>query len=310
MRPTHSRSTDRLVAGLLVFAGLAIAAPANGEGLFQASDPDPGMEVLQTQDQASGASYASLSLGVDWYSAYYFRGIIQEDDGFIAQPYVELGLTLFETEESAVYFAVGIWNSIHSEIDTAGDDGFEEWYELDVYASAGITFGDWDVSVTYTNYSSPSDAFQSIDEIGVGIAYSDSFLPGDFSLNPYIYVASEIGENGALGGPGIYMELGIEPTIYEPESGPLEGLSMSFPVTLGLGFDDYFAFSGDNSDNEDTFGFVQFGVSASYPLPIDWGDWAVSAGVYGLYLGESLEDLNQDDEDIEVLGTVGLSVSF
>src|SRR5512145_1806963 len=58
----------------------------------------------------------TFSGGNDFTTAYFFRGILQERDGFITQPYGEVGVKLHEAEEGPVrgftLFA-GLWNSIH-----------------------------------------------------------------------------------------------------------------------------------------------------------------------------------------------------
>src|SRR5262245_33911714 len=77
----------------------------------------------------------SLSVGSDFTTAYFFRGILQERDGFIWQPYGELGFNLFTADEgssepvkSFSLFA-GSWNSIHSEKTLASGSGPGNWYE-------------------------------------------------------------------------------------------------------------------------------------------------------------------------------------
>ena len=48
-------------------------------------------------------------------TSYYFRGIVQETSGFIAQPYLEAGLhQLYEGDNGSVSLAAGTWNSLHS----------------------------------------------------------------------------------------------------------------------------------------------------------------------------------------------------
>ena len=53
---------------------------------------------------------------------YYFRGIIQETEDSIIQPYGEIGVTLYEGPSGAglgsISASMGIWNSFHG-----GDTG-------------------------------------------------------------------------------------------------------------------------------------------------------------------------------------------
>jgi hypothetical protein len=58
----------------------------------------------------------SVAAGIDFSNAYYFRGIIQETEGFIAQPFLEAGISLFEGDSGlqSVSVTSGLWNSLHS----------------------------------------------------------------------------------------------------------------------------------------------------------------------------------------------------
>src|SRR5687768_16373201 len=57
----------------------------------------------------------SLDVGVDFTTDYYFRGIIQETEDSIIQPYAEIGLNLYKGEGSlnSISGTLGIWNSFH-----------------------------------------------------------------------------------------------------------------------------------------------------------------------------------------------------
>jgi hypothetical protein len=112
----------------------------------------------------------SLSLGADWASAYYFRGIANvQNGGSNVQPYAEVGFKLLENQGplTALTFAPGIWNNFQY-----GDDGRlvepsdpRFWFEADLYAKLSATWGEvLTTGVTYTHYTSPNDSFiESID---------------------------------------------------------------------------------------------------------------------------------------------------
>jgi hypothetical protein len=54
--------------------------------------------------------------GVDFTTHHISRGLVLQDQGFIAQRYMELGFTLFEDEGAGLskFTAFGgIWNSLH-----------------------------------------------------------------------------------------------------------------------------------------------------------------------------------------------------
>jgi len=91
-------------------------------------------------------------------------------------------------------------------------------------------------------------------------------------------------------------------------------VSVSFPVTLGLGLDDYYeaADSAGQVTSDDTFGFVDAGVVAGVPLaaiPQEYGSWEATAGVHFLTLGGNLQSANAGDP-FEVLGLFGISLSY
>jgi hypothetical protein len=54
--------------------------------------------------------------GVDWTSAYFFRGIKQETEDLILQPYGEVGVKLVDQAGAltALTLTGGVWNSLHT----------------------------------------------------------------------------------------------------------------------------------------------------------------------------------------------------
>ncbi|MGF1634408.1 MAG: hypothetical protein ACFCVE_11210 [Phycisphaerae bacterium] len=251
-----------------------------------------------------------ISGGVDFTHAYYFRGIIQEDDGLIVQPYLEVGIDVAETDDVTVGAAVGIWNSIHDE-DTGSDgDGPESWYESDVYAGLSFGFGDFSADVIYTIYTSPNNAFSTVQELGFGLAYAGA-IEGDGVNFTYEVGAGLFFEldNSAFGPEeGIYAELGFTPG-FEIEFSDTFSLPIEVPFVVGLNVDDYY----DDGTDDDTFGYVSVAVATSIPLefiPEKYGAWSASASLKYLYLASDLlEDANDGDES-EFIGTVGISFEY
>ncbi len=303
-------------------------------------DTTPEQVVAQITGQAEAdeapaeepevGSAFSWELGFDITNAYYFRGIIQENQGFIIQPYADGSWTIFEEGDgfiNSMAFGLGIWNSFHDGPSGSGGATVdpESWYESDLYFY--LSFGlplDISLDIIYTFYTSPNDSFSTVHELALGIGFNDQpwwealGIP-DFTLNPGMTFAFET-QNTAFGpDEGIYFEFGIEPEFMPFEEGPLKDLTVSIPVTIGLSISDYYEtartfdddlgdFVGENDD--DAFGYVQVGVAASLPLPIpaQFGQASLSAGVNVLFLGDSLEDANNDD-DVEVIGVIGVSIS-
>lgn len=243
----------------------------------------------------------SLSSGLDIPTAYFFRGIIQKADGFIAQPYLEGGLTLLDGDGglSGVSVAAGTWNSLHSD-KTGAELDPEMWYENDFYASLGLTFGgSVDASLTYTAYTSPNNLFGTVEEIALGIS-------GGGLLSPYATFAFELdGQADGGSNEGTYLELGAEYGLPLPEDAPV---SISIPVSLGMSLSDYYELDG--VDNK--FGFFNIGASLGVPLsgiPAAFGEWDFHASGNILILGDTTKAFNGDDGSQPIF-TFGIGVSY
>lgn len=248
-----------------------------------------------------------LELGLDWTSAYYFRGLVQEDNGFIFQNWLDVGIDLVERDDWTLSTNFGIWNSFHEETDTAGttDSFLKHLFETDYYAQLELEAGSWTIDLLYVLYTSPSDAFDTIGEIDLSVGFDDSGLWNDrFALNPSVTLAFEVHDGG--GTEDSYLELGIAPG-FERTLGKT-AVSIEFPVVVGFSIDDYYI---DANDEEDCFGFVQAGVEVGVPLgvPERFGVWTLNGGVSVLLLGQAAEDAN-DGDDTEVIGHFGLTIAY
>jgi hypothetical protein len=253
----------------------------------------------------------SISGGTDITTAYFFRGILQERDGFIIQPYAELGVNLYKGEGplSGLSLFGGFWNSIHQEATGASATELDVLYEQDWYG--GLQLGLLDNRVTtrafYIAYTSPNDAFATVQEVDLSAALDDSEWLGAFAMKPTILFGFET-ENTAFGTErGQYMELGVSPgfNIIDSDTVPV---TLSFPNKVGVSLDDYYEVT---DDNEDFFGYYSGGIKLSVPLafiPEDYGAWSASGGVQFLVLGRNTGDLN--DEDFWTVGTWGVSMAY
>lgn len=250
-----------------------------------------------------------LSIGADYTTKYYFRGIRQEDSGFIIQPFADAALDLVRSDAATLSAKIGVWNSFHGEATgaTTGDSFVKHWYECDLYAGLGFTVGKWALDARYYFYTSPSDAFGTVEEFDFGASFDDSEYLGAWSLKPSVVLAVETGSNAADGATnGTYLQLGISPG-FTFDADPFKGIAVSFPVTLGLSLSNYYEADDDN----DAFGYVSVAAKVSIPLGEggSWGAWALNASVQGLFLGDAAESISGGD-DAEFIATVGVSVSF
>jgi len=249
----------------------------------------------------------SFSLGTEITSAYFFRGYVQEDQGFIFQPWAELGVSLVEGADNSpgVSLVFGSWSSLHSEKTGATEQNLQAWYETDIYG--GITL-DWDafsLGASYTVYTYPNSDFNTVQEIGVTAGFSlpeDSMCQkvlGDISLGLHF----EVDNSNVSTDEAIYMELGFGPSfdIFD------EKATLSIPVTLGFSLDDYYI---DSGGDDDFFGYASVGADVAIPLGSGaYGEWTLNVGGNLLLLGSATEAANGGDE-VEVIGYIGLSFSF
>ncbi|MGH7381557.1 MAG: hypothetical protein ACREKR_04925 [Candidatus Methylomirabilales bacterium] len=206
---------------------------------------------------------------------------------------------------------LGIWNSFQSQSPGIPSDP-TGWYEADLYG--GLTFGLFDklqAGVIYTAYISPNSSFGTVQEIAFKLAFDDSKLLGAFALSPSVLFAFELdgqADAGLISDEGLYVQLGIQPgfKLFEDAKYPI---SVTFPMILGLGLDDYYEF---NTGNNSTFGYFDLGLVVGIPLsfiPAAYGTWEIHAGVHFLFLGDNLETVNRGDS-FEAVGTFGISMTY
>ena len=260
----------------------------------------------------------SLTGGFDFVTAYVFRGIMQERNGLIWEPYLTVTGNLYSVEDydlgrdgpvSSVSLFGGTWNSLQS-AQTGGTDGNDPvFYETDWYGGANFgLFNKATAGVSYVAYTSPSDAFRTIQEVDLNFSLDDSDWLGAFALYPSAVVAYEF-DGMALGTKkGAYLQLGIRPTweAIKSESYPI---TLAFPVLTGLSLDNYYETDGSNNE---TWGFTSFGVQGSVPLAFmgeNYGAWAFTMGATLYTFNHNLQEIN-DDDDPWVVGQAGITVTY
>lgn len=319
MKTPHLSTSRASGHALLLIAGLAagLAAPAAwaAENLEFSS---AAIEVAAQAEEPAAeggepGSKLAFKFGTDWTTAYFFRGIRQEDRGFIVEPYGEMGFELLSGEEGSLSLIAGIWNSFHDHATgaTNNSDLVDKWYESDLYVGLSGSLGDFSMGVSYIFYTSPNGAFATVQEVDFFLGYDDSHFWGDstFAINPSIVLAHETGGGNADGGlnRGTYLQPGIAPG-FTADLGPLGDVGFSFPILVGLSLSDYYENAGGG---DETFGYLSVGAKATFTLPIpqDFGAWSLTGGVNVLFLGDSTEAINGGD-DSEVIGSVGLLIEF
>jgi len=288
---------------------LALTAAALLPGIALAADPPP-------QDKISGLT------GVTFTSDYNSRGLLLENQGFIAQPYGELDFLITESKDGPLNKLTlfgGVWSSLHSE-GTFAQHSPTDWFEFDWYVGASADWGKLNTAFSYWEFISPNGAFGTARNFQLKLSYDDTSLWNNkpwegFGLKPYAIIFVETaGKAGTGKDRGIYLELGVAPSYtFSPKSD--YPITVAVPVTVGLGFSDFYGDGSASNDNE-FYGFSSIGVAASVPLKFmsDYGAWTLTAGGYFYHFGPGVDWFNKattaGDSDIDLVGSVGVSIAF
>jgi hypothetical protein len=287
---------------------------------FMTPGPNTGAERLPTplapepaeagEEPAVNSGAVHLTLGFDVTNAYFWRGLRQEDEGVIFQPYASASVDLWSNDDFVLQGFVGTWNSAHSE-DTgasATDDAIRSWYESDVYFGLTATTGRWKFGAQYAWFLSPNNAFATVQELQFSASLNDGDWLGEWAMSPSATVVIETGDGTSDGQEkGVYLQLGIEPG-FNVESESLDGLRISVPIMVGLSAKDYYE---DGAGSDEFFGFASAGVKASLALPVNqkYGAWSAYVSANALLLGDVGATLNED-EDTDFVLAAGVSMSY
>jgi len=299
-------------------SSLANAAEFNMELL---SGPNTGEPALPTpppprslgSDESAAeppvnAGAVHLSIGLDLTNAYFSRGLRQEDEGFIAQPWATVGFDLLNNDEWSLQAYAGSWNSLHTEETGAAntEDATGKWYESDAYFGLTATTGNWELGAQYGWFTSPNSAFTTVEELQFSAGYDDSEAMGDWALSPSAVLVIETGDGTSDGlGKGAYLQCSVEPGC---ECASVEGLAFSVPVIAGFSASDYYEHD-DGSD--DAFGFLSLGAKAEYAPTCSgrYGEWSCYIAVNALFLGDLGKELNDNDGTAFVV-SAGVSMEY
>jgi hypothetical protein len=267
----------RQIAGSLVILGMMSAPLAAQENTATGAA------------SAASVDRVTVTTGIDFPTAYVFRGILQEDGGFIAQPPIDLGVTL----NGGVSMNFGKWESLHT-----AETG--TYYESDYYAAVTFTAGRFKPGVMFTSYTSPNEKFSTVSELAAVLAYDDR--GSAFPLSPKAIIAFEL-DGQADGGAeqGTYLELGIRPGLSVAPR-----LTLAVPVKVGISLKDYY----EGASGSNRFGYFDAGLIASVPIVSGrGGTLEVHGGVDVLFFGENLKMVNHGD-GVKPVGVFGLGFTY
>jgi len=271
------RSIGPIAASVCLIASFAAPATAQTSAAPAAAAAPAGAAAPAPAEAAAPAKIYTVTTGLDFTSAYLFRGILQKSGGAIGQPYADVAFAL----NHGITADVGTWNSIHSANDVVN------WYERDYFASLTFTTGKLKPGLLYTSYTSPTDRFATVHELAGTLAVDDS--KSKFPLSPKVVLAFELADGQADGGQnkGTYLELGAKPGIkLAPKA------TLYIPATTGLSVNHYY--EGPTGDN--TFGYFDLGSQLSVPVASGkGGTLEVHGGIDFLWLGDNMKLLNGGD---------------
>lgn len=278
--------------------------------------PTPAVAEPKPGETGKLGSRWHITLGVEYVSAYYSRGYRQEDHGFIAQPSGSLALDLFEEGEFSMVADLALFSSFHDNpgAATSNDRVTKHWFEQDIGGGLTFKYDKHALRAAYVTYTGPSGALTTIDEVDLTYSFDDSELLGEWALSPtatLVIETTDAGSDGTTTGHGLYLELGIAPGFELEKIGidVIKGATVKFPILVGLSVSDYY----ENARNKDqTFGMLDAGAKLFIPLPLDdsYGKWTLTTGIRLLWLGDAAQTFNRDQREFEVIGSVGLNVSF
>ena len=248
---------------------------------------DDGKDVKETKDVKEQVKESCITgdLGVTLVSEYLSRGLVLENQGVIAQPYLDLYFKLYEGTGfiNKVVFNLGLWSSIHSHVQPIGStDTTRNWYEFDYTPGVSVTFAkNFTFTASYFEFDSPASAFDTARSLNFNLAYDDTDLLGKFALHPHVTYLRELDAPGFAGlqPNGNYYELGLAPGF---TAGPV---TITIPLTVGLGSQGFY--------QSDTFGYASGGVQLSIPIsfiPDCYGKWTFSGGYTYYRLGTDVAD--------------------
>lgn len=289
--------------------------------------PSPSKEVVTTQGIPHGAPLwaPSIKAGVDFTNAYFYRGLGQEDNDIVIQPWADVGINVIQENLwpwlDGVDLQVGVRSSHHFGPTGERPNGDrEKFYELDFKGGVmARLFEKWAVGLYYLNRIGVNDRLGDVHQIEWLVTFDDRDPNFDFQFSPHALLVFEVeGKSDTGFDSGIYLELGIRPEFELLRVGPHRPLTLAIPATLGLSIADYYQ---DLSGEDDIFGYFQIGAELGFPLLIARGEtagrrWVVKAlaGVDLLFLGNNTQNISEfrgtGGESVEVIGKVGINMEY
>ena len=299
-----------LLPALLTGLGAATLAPPRAAAQEVAETPvyrsnkpyASDVEAANPQEPAFG-----VSGGVDVRDHYFFRGY-DRATGFILQPYFNLDYTVYEEGDFSVTPHLGAFFSL---TETKGPENPKHWNEFRGNLGVAVEWEGLVLDFQWMLITSPSEAFERSEEVGVDIRYDDHHLWGKDSpiaaLNPTVSFFHEYYDKNDSESDS-YFGLRLEPELHPFDVGPVP-VTLSFPVEFGGSYDGYYF---TDEGHVDQAGYWQAGIKAAVNLPVKqkWQTCRLEAEVdYIRLLADSVERANGGDND-DVMLRFGVVFDF
>ena len=283
------KSINLKTAVVALALGGLIAAPATSQAGTETK------KASKNVIEETKTSCITGDLGVNFVSEYITRGIVEENQGVIAQPYADVYFRLYKGDGAInnVTLQLGGWSSLnqHNNLVPNSQWGTKNWFEFDYTAAVAVTFlKNWTSTLSYIEADYPSNGFDSNRNLQLGLAFNDADYLGVFALHPHVNVLYTM-NTSPTGSAGIkkgswYYEVGVAPsyTFLKDSRYPI---TATLPITVGLGDASGF-YGGYNGDN--IYGYFTTGVNVSVPLafiPTCYGAWTTNAGFNYYNIGNS-----------------------
>lgn len=247
--------------------------------------------------------------GVNFVSAFIAFGILQENQGAIAEPYFDLYHTLFQGDGAISKVTIGLqlWSSIHSEQTLSTPrSSLPAWYEFDYYVPLTMTIAKrTTVTISYVEYNFPNGAFHTARGVQANVGYDDTDILGPFALHPHILALYNFeGIFGIAASHAWYGEFGVAPgfVLAKRTAYPV---TFTFPLLVGIGDSNFYP--------GDVYGYFSAAANLVVPLaflPRSFGAWTANVGYTYYNLGNATAEINGNRDHNAHVGQVGVGLTF
>ncbi len=267
-----------------LFATLSVGVAAQAGDYY--SKAPVGKDVVPVEDAISGV----LSFDVNTHFISYgldVWGAGGDWEHTLFNPSLELTFAL----PNDAYFVLGTWWDVNDRAPSLIGGSIQE---IDVWFGIGKDFGLIDAKLLYQVWNYGGDTEDILDLV----------LSFDAPLNPSFTVHYRVDEGASLGDTGVFFVGGIAPGF---DLGPV---AVSVPVNVGFTPDSYHPGLAPGTFGGSGYGFASVGLKGSYPLPVpeQYGEWALNAGVTFYHTSDSVIPTNP--QDTFLTGSIGVLIGF